>query len=295
MGSGSGGNNEGQGNDEGQGDGEGQGQGEGEVLSEEELIPGLGPEFEIHIMAAFRRARLTLEVDGLDIIASIKGMIQAEWTIHRRDQRLIFRDADVGDTATLNELGIGPEAILHLVPRARGGGKRARGGGLSVTGKEERIDQLHADFNARLMSFRGAGSSVPQLVTTLGHIEMLQTSVVANPEKCVFDSMALLNMTKLKLLSAGMVSNNLDFKTQQLMRQLFAEDLAALNVVSQTIKAAEASIMSLGSLMVAFQYLSDAGISDTKSFSADVLALLIASAAAAGASAATAPAGDISM
>jgi hypothetical protein len=166
---------------------------------------------------------------------------------------------------------------------------------MAVNHREERIDQFQNEFNVRLMGLRGTGSTVPQVLTTLDHIEMLHGSVMTNPETCVYDAARRLNMAKLKLLSAGLVSNNLDFKTQQLMRQLFAEDLAAMNVLSQNIKAAEASIMALGSLMVALQYLSDAGTSDTKTFSADILKLLVESASNVGAAMATAPAAVTDM
>ena len=58
----------------------------------------------------------TLDVDPIDTIAIVKGMIKVKDGIAPKVQNLSFHNVDLADDSVLHECGIKPESTLNLVP-----------------------------------------------------------------------------------------------------------------------------------------------------------------------------------
>jgi len=166
--------------------------------------------------------------------------------------------------------------------RGLGAGKRARASASNIS-KDERLQQLMNEFNAKMLQMRSA-EQTPVIKNVIGNLEILAKHMLAFPDTCVSDSINRLQLDSLHKISDSVTnSNNTEHKLLVLSKHLFFQDMSAMSRLINDMKFAESTINLLTTSTYTAQYMTESGNADTKKFSNDLIKSLMSASRAQGA------------
>ena len=181
---------------------------------------------------------ITLNVGEQFTIENVKWMLYGKKGMPVREQRLNFGTSeDMEDGRTLLSYNIQNLSTLYLMMFLDGGAvKRGR----ATMDKADKIDEIRADINLKLLQL--AGCQHPEVVLALGHIEILMAEMALFPDTALASAMKRMPTQLLHKMHDSLGSTNSDWKVSILAKQIFIGDLGAVAKTTGEYKLLEGMI-----------------------------------------------------
>jgi len=202
---------------------------------------------------------ITLDVEANDTIGHVKAVIQNKEGIPRKQQRLLFADADLDDDKTLSYYNIQKESMLLLLLRGRGGmGKRGRGTAATNIDKEEKIRALRDGIGTTVLRLQAVPS--PEIAQPVAGIMRLSQEVNQNPSGAVsrlIDGLSLHTLSK--LVETNSSNSNVDYKVTSLANACFQAEYERMQELKSQCTMAEQGMKETMQIALLSQLGDDSG------------------------------------
>jgi hypothetical protein len=171
----------------------------------------------------------------------------------------------------------GEDARFFVKVRMLGGAGAKRGRAPAAAGgdKDERMASMLAELATNRLQIAGVNQLGDGILVVCANIA---DAIRDRPSSVMTEMLGTISLAGCSKLSETLSTGNLDFKINVMMKAVFA-DVSNITSLREKLGTMESALRLCATLAFASQYMSDAGIYDTKAYGKDLTAVMLQKAA----------------